>query len=102
MPPDRIVEPLHPEEDLIGFVLVTEAGWLERLNEIDIEVTLGLGGRSIVGRTEEQIAVALYPVALPFYLVLPDLMAGDICVFVRPLHELPNSTVISAIKHVVG
>jgi hypothetical protein len=68
--------------------LVAEARRLERLDEVDVEVALGLRRGPVVGGAEEQVAVALDAVILPLDLVLPDLVAGDVGGLVGPLHQL--------------
>ena len=75
---DGVVEALQPEEHLIGLVVVAEPRRLERLDEVDVEIALGLCRRPVVRGTEEQVAIALNAAILPLDLVLPDLVAGDV------------------------
>jgi uridylate kinase len=63
---------MNTSSDLL---LVAEARRLERLDEVDVEVALGLGGGPIVRGAEEQVAVAVDAAVLPLDLVLPDLVA---------------------------
>ena len=102
MTPDRVVEPFEPEEHLVRFVIIAEARGFERLDEVDVEVSLGLGGRAVVRCAEEEIAVALDPAVQPFDLVLPYLVASNVRSLVGALHELADGAVVGAVEHVVG
>jgi hypothetical protein len=70
--------PLRRKNTSSGLVLVAETRRLEGLDEVDVEVALGLGRGPIVRRAEEQVAVAFDAALLPLDLVLPDLEAGDV------------------------
>jgi hypothetical protein len=66
------------EKDLVRELLVVEVRRLERLEEVEVEITRRLGRRAIVGCTEEEIAPASDLVFPPLDLVLPDLMTRDV------------------------
>ena len=83
-------------------MVVAEPRRLERLDEIDVEVPLGLSRRPIVGRAEEEITVALDAPVLPLDLILPDLVAGDVGGLVGALHQLADGAVVGAIERIIG
>ena len=89
------------EKYFVGFVFVLECGRIKRLNEVNIEVPLWLGGGTIIRRTEEQVAVAIDAVLLPFNRVLPYLMASDVGMLVPALHQFNDCAVIGSIKRVL-
>ena len=66
------------KEDLISLLLILEIGSVEGLQEIEIEVSLGLCGGTFVGRAKEKIAAAASAPFSPLYLMLPNAIAGDI------------------------
>ena len=70
---DVFVQAFQTEKDFIGQVVVCELAFLERRDEVDVEVPLGLGCGAIVRRTKEQVTDAIGTALLPFDLVLPDL-----------------------------
>ena len=89
------------EEHFVRLLGVRKAGLVEWLNEVDVEVALGLRRGAVVGRAEEQVAQALDTVLLPLDLVLPDLKAG-IAQVVAALHQGLDSAVVGAVERVVG
>src|SRR5207249_5263512 len=66
------------EENLVGEFLVFEMGWLERLEEVQVEVPRWLGRGPLVGSPEEKIASTGNFVFPPLDLVFPNLVARDI------------------------
>ena len=56
---DIVVQTLEPDEHFVGLVLVLELRWREGMNEVDVEVALGLSGRAFVRCPEEEVTAAL-------------------------------------------
>ena len=75
---ERVVAVLQLEEDLVRLLLILEVRRVERLQEIEIEITRGLRGRPLVGRAEEQVAAATGTSFPPFDLMFPDAVPGDV------------------------
>ena len=99
---DRLIQALQAEEDLISLGVIPEPRWFERLNEVDVEVSLRLGRRPIIRRPKKEIPAALDTALLPLDLVLPDLMPGHVGCVVSPLHKLTDRAVVSSIERIVG
>ena len=96
-----VVQAFEPDEHLIRLVLVAEARGLEGLNEVDVEIALGLGGGPVVRGSEEQVAIAVDAPVLPLDLVLPDLMTRDVGALVGAFHQLLDSAVVGAVQRVI-
>jgi hypothetical protein len=84
---DIVVQALEAEEHLVRQVVRRGTSAVEGLDEVDVEVALGLGRGPVVRRAEEQVAHALDAALLPLDLVLPDLEAGDVGGLVAALHQ---------------
>jgi hypothetical protein len=65
--------PFRRKKTSSALLVVAEPRRLERLDEVDVEIALGLRRRAVVRCTEEEVAIALDAAILPFDLVLPDL-----------------------------
>ena len=78
-----VVRILQAEEDFIGLVVIAVFRRLERLDEVDVEITFGLCCWPVVWRTEKQVPVALYAAILPLDLILPDLVPSDVSRLIR-------------------
>ena len=85
--------PVRREEDLVRQVVVGELRLVEGLDEVNVEVALGLCRGPIVRRPEEQVAHAFDTALLPFELVLPDLETG-ITQVVAALHQRLDGAVV--------
>ena len=85
------------EKDFVRRFRVFEARRLVGLDEIEIEVAGRRRGGAFVRRPEEQIAPARGLAGAPFDLVLPDPVAGDVCL-VGAVQRLPQGSVIIAVE----
>ena len=85
------------EKNLVGQVLFLELGRIKGLEEVDVEVAIGLRCWPVVGGAEEEVAAALYLVLNPFQPVLPNLVTGDVG-GVGALHQLTHGAVVRAVE----
>ena len=85
------------KEHFIGLLLVLEVRRIERLDEVEVEITGRHGCRALVGSAEEEISLSCRLVLQPFQLVLPDLVAGDVGL-VGALHDLFQGIVVVAVE----
>ena len=71
------------------------------MDEIDVEIPLWLGRGAIIRRAKEKVAIALNALVLPFHLMLPDLVTGDVSGVVGALHQLHHGAVIGTVQGIV-
>ena len=96
-----VVHAGEAEEDFVRQAVVGELALLEGLDEIDVEVALGLRRGAVIRGTEEQIAHAFDAALLPLELVLPDLEAG-VAQVVAALHQCLDGAVVGPVQRIVG
>ncbi|GIW56388.1 MAG: hypothetical protein KatS3mg082_2792 [Nitrospiraceae bacterium] len=85
------------KEHFVGLLLVLEVRRIERLDEVEIEITGRHGGRAFIGGAEEEISLSCRLALQPFQLVLPYPVAGDISV-IGALHDPFQGLVVVAIE----
>src|SRR5271165_4511084 len=84
---ERGIALLQLEEDLVRLLLIFEIRSVERLKEIEIEISWGLRGGPLVGRPEEKVATATGARFAPLDLVFPDSVSGDVGGSIRVLEN---------------
>ena len=94
--PVVLVQRFQAEEHFIGLLRVGALPLVEGLNEVDVEITLGLRGGTVVWSSEKQIAEAFDAAFLPFDLVLPYLEAR-VAKIVAALHQRLDGAIIGAV-----
>ena len=87
------------EENLIREFVVRETRWIERLDEVEIEVARRDGRGTFAGRAEEKVAQAGGLALFPDDFMLPDLPTGE-AGGVRTLEDLAQRVVIVAVEDV--
>ena len=98
---DGFVPALQAEENFVALAVITETRGIVRLDEVDVEVALGLRRRAVVRCPEEEVTVALDAPILPFDLILPDLVTSNVARFVGSFHQLADGAIVGAIERVV-
>ena len=94
---ELLVRVRQAQEQLVGLLLVLEVRRIEGLDEVEVEVPRRHRRGALVGRAEEQVALARGLALQPFELVLPDLVAGDVGL-VGALHDPPERLVVVAVE----
>ncbi len=95
--PELFVRVGQAKEHFIGLLLVLEVRRIERLDEVEVEITGRYRRRALVGSAEEEISLSCCLVLQPFQLVLPDLVAGDVGL-VGALHDPFQGLVVVAVE----
>jgi len=93
-----LIRLFQTQEHLVRFLFVLEVRWVERLDEIEIEVPGRYGGGSLVGCAEKEIALARGFSVQPFQFVLPDPVTRHVGWTVRDFHDALQGFVIVAIE----
>jgi len=86
------------QEEFVGLLLILEVWWVERLDEVKIEVPRRHRRRSLVRGAKEEVSLTGSFMIQPFQFVLPDPVARDVSWQVDALHDLFQSLVVVAVE----
>src|SRR3990172_4846084 len=101
--PQRAIEGIVPvlqlEEDLVGLLLILKVRCIERLKEIEIEVTRRLRGRALVCSAEEEVTAPAGAAFAPLGFVLPNAISRNVGRSIRIFeNDAPQSVKIVSIQ----